>query len=141
MSSTHPSATLKWILLAVATLAVALLIFHAGLALGERRALERIRPVSDGAPGPMGGGMLPYGFLPDGHGTVGSIKSIALPILTVTQRDGEEELVTVTASTTIEDGARRLAPSAITVGQQVIVIGEPGSIEDAIQAELIKVFP
>jgi hypothetical protein len=86
-------------------------------------------------------GMLPHSFLPDGHGVVGSIQSISLPTLTVAERDGEQESITLNASTTVERGSQAVAPSSLAVGQQILIVGMPGSTEGSMQAQLIKVFP
>jgi hypothetical protein len=137
MQAPHISNGLKWALIVVAGLFVALLIFHAGVSLGERHALERSRPNGSSVFGPG----MPHSFMPEGHGAVGTIQAVSLPTLTLTERDGESETVVLTASTTVEEGPQMVAPASLTAGENIVVIGMPGANDDQIRAELVRVIP
>ena len=142
MNNPSLSQGLKWILLATAEIFIVLLVFHAGLSLGERRAIDRFGPPRPGQPGPGGFAVgVPHGFLPDGHGAVGIISKITLPTISMAGRDGDVEEVIITASTTIEQGPQILTPADLTLGENIIVIGAPEPAGAQIQAKLIRVLP
>lgn len=116
---------------------VGLLIFHAGYSYGERSAYGRMHGAGY-ATSPLGFGFLPHGFMPEGHGAVGTISSISLPTFTLQERDGDEEVVRVSSSTSIraDSGA-----NALQVGEAVVVIGEPNDGDEQMNAIIIHILP
>jgi len=121
-----------WVLLGAF---VALLIFIAGVSVGERHGEH-----PHGAPGAPfwpGGVALPEGFVTRGHGAVGTIASVTLPTLTLRERDGDTVVAHVASGTPIA-GAAALAP-----GQFVIIIGDPAQSgnEDFVDARFVRVLP
>lgn len=119
----------------VGAVIVVLLIFHTGVAVGERRAFERIHAGHLPAIGATLG--LPHSFIPEGHGVVGTISSILLPTLVVHMRDGEDETIRVGTSTLIRGMA---TSSDLKIGETIIVIGDPDETAEQIDAGLIRVI-
>lgn len=128
----------KWPLIGIAGLVIALLIFHAGVAVGEHRANSGFFIARGGAAFPF----LPHSYMEGGHGVVGTISKLALPTTTITTRDGASEQVAITKETQIRDGAETLSPANLAVGEEVIVVGEPqdGDEGTAVDALLVRVL-
>jgi hypothetical protein len=126
---------LKWILAGLGVLLLALLIFDAGIALGERRA----RPHPE-TPFSAYGMPLPHTFGEEGHGAVGTIASTSLPgSFTLTTRDDDTDTILIGPSTELEPQGTPTS-TLLVPGSHVIIIGEPESNE-SIQATLIRVLP
>ncbi len=140
----------KWFVWGAAALFIGALIFHAGVVVGSRNRLSL-----DRTPGIMMGGFqaripfagitgvaLPQGFIPGGHGALGTISTIALPHLTLTSRDGMTLYVEV-SSTTQVSGAPGTTLSTLKVGDTILVVGDPAEMseEGDIDARLIRVLP
>lgn len=134
----------KWVLWGAFTLVLAALIFHAGVVVGSHS-----RPMPGRGPGggfeaqmPFGGGAvsLPQGFIPGGHGALGTIAAIVLPTLTLTSRDGMTLRVEVSSTTVIAGGATG-GLSDLVVGDTVIVIGDPHDTDNNgdIDARLVRI--
>ena len=139
----------KWILWGLGALVLAALIFHAGVVVGSH----------DHGPGhnfdkgwfdaqiPFGAGTipLPQGFIPGGHGALGTISSVALPAITVTTRDGVMLTVNVDSDTQIVGATPEgtSSPSSLAVGETIVVLGDPDDINSngAIDARLIRILP
>jgi hypothetical protein len=109
-----------------AAIILGLLIFHAGLIVGFHDAQHRGK-----------------GFVPGGHGAVGIITAIALPSVTLQTRDGGTTTILVASSTPILRASDELSPSALAVGDAVIVIGDPNDTDDAgaVDARLVRIMP
>lgn len=121
------------------TLLLASLIFHAGVVVGERRAIEgpRFNPFRDGQvvhPPFMPGFrvMLPHGFLSDGHGAVGVVQDVTGDMISILDPDDQQRLIRVSSTTSI----RGDAPSP---GARVMVLGRPDE-DGSIQADIIRVI-
>jgi hypothetical protein len=86
---------------------------------------------------------MPHGFIPDGHGAVGTIQSISLPTLTIKTRDGSTEEVDLTASTTVESATSSMQAVGLSVGEQIVAVGNPSAATSSqrMTAELIRVLP
>ena len=113
-----------------------LLVFHAGVAYGERQVYHRMHQNSSHPPF----GFFSHSFIPETHGAVGTITEIALPMLMVKTRDGGIETIIV-SSTTLLRGTSG-APSDLEVGQNITVLGEPdGADIKSMQARFITVSP
>ncbi len=119
---------------------VALLIFHAGVSVGERRAFSHIHA---GYPFPpqRSEGFLPHGFMPEGHGAVGTITRIELPVLTLQTRDGRDTSVRVSSSTPVRSATEESSINNLKVGDNIIVVGSPDEkIPDNLDAKLIRIL-
>ena len=140
--NTHIAPHARWIALAVAAVLVALLIFHAGLVAGTHQAprprggMHGFRP-SFGTPASF---MLPDGYMPRGHGAVGTIATVTLPTLTITERSGDSETVLL-ATTTLIDSAQGTSSSMLIPGARVIIFGEPDETVERINAKVIHILP
>ena len=122
-----------------------LLIFDAGVAIGVRRA-HGTAHMHNGMPPPpftFAGFTipLPHGFLPGGHGVVGTIISIHLPTTTIATRDGEDEMVLIGPETNIISDTHPVGVGDLVVGQSVAIVGEPVErMEDQIEARFIHIL-
>lgn len=116
---------------------VTLLIFDAGVSYGERRALTR----AHGFGGPVVAHILPHGFIPDGHGAVGTVAAVTLPTFTIQTRDGEQETILIGSSTVISSPSPSPQPSDIHPGSGVLVIGDPSEQNETIDARFIRILP
>lgn len=140
---------IKWVLWGAVGLTGAALIFHAGVVAGSHNTLTLKR----GMPGiqsggfeahiPFGGAVtMPQGFMPGGHGALGTISAIALPTLTLISRDGTTLRVEVSSSTQIA-GAVGTTTGTLKVGDTIIVVGDPNDTDEKgeVDARLIRVLP
>jgi len=97
-----------------------LLVFHMGFVLGTQQ-----RPGMPGRMPPPGIGFgewkvsMPRGFIQQGHGAVGIIKTLQGSSIELETRDGEVKTVFITPQTRIE--------GQLHVGDQVVTLGEPGT--------------
>lgn len=123
----------KWIFVVLIALLLGLLIFDAGLTVGERRARPPQPPFNAyGVPLPH-----MYGA---GHGADGIITSVNLPqSFTLTTRDGDTDTVLIGTSTELEPAGTPTS-TLLVAGSHIIVIGEP-EVNESIQALLIRVLP
>ncbi len=125
---------LRIALLTLAAIIVALLIFHAGIAVGSRRAFRDRGGDFAGRP-PMG---LPHVFIANGHGAIGSVESISPTSFTLKTRAGETETVML-ATTTAVRAASGSATTTLAAGETVLVLGTPSS-QGAIKADVIRIL-
>jgi hypothetical protein len=139
-----------WILCGLVALILALLIFDAGVSVGARRAWGP-RGSKDFGPGmPIQLGLtslvipLPHGFIPGGHGAVGTIVGISLPHVSIKTRDGNKEQIVLENETIIRNGDSVIQAKDLQTGDNVIIIGEPNdaaTTSQEIEARLIRVLP
>ncbi len=120
---------------------VVILIFNLGMLFeAERHGFERVPPFNHG-PGsfatPFGMFPLPHEFIEDGHGAVGTLTNVALPLLTLQTRTGSSETILVSTSTIIHGEA---TSTTLSQGEAVIVLGEPDT-QGYIEAQLIRILP
>lgn len=132
------STTSTVVVIVLGEVLVGLLIFHAGVAYGERNAFDRMNGTQESPP-PFGFGFLPHGFIPEGHGAVGTITAVTLPTFTLEERDGDEEVVRVSSSTNIRADVG--TDTTLQIGDAVVVIGEPNSDSEQMNAQLIHIVP
>ncbi len=142
------SASFKGILIGLCIAIAALIIFQAGITVGERRStfarhfgdsFERNfrNPRDDG----FARRKLPGGSdMPGGHGAVGEIVSIALPQIIVAGQDKFEKTVVVGGSTEIREFRDTLKADELKVGNFIIVLGSPND-NGEIEAKLIRLLP
>lgn len=128
---------LRIALAALAAIVVALLIFHAGVAVGSRRVLRERGGPFFGRPS-LSMMALPHVFIPDGHGAIGSVASVSPASFTLKTRAGETETVLIATTTAIR-GANGSATTTLVVGETVLVLGQPAS-QGAIKADVIRIL-
>lgn len=116
-----------------------LLIFHAGIAYGERHVFSRMSVAQHG-PIPQFG-FLSHSFIPQGHGAVGVITAITLPTFSVQTRDGEVETVTVASSSMVRGFNPNMTITDLRVGQHVTILGEPENNTEQFNARFIHILP
>jgi hypothetical protein len=139
------SSTAKRLVAAVAVILVIVVVFSAGVAVGYHRGVylfqwnERyLRGFAD--PRSI---FAPFERMPDSansHGVVGKIVSVSLPSLMIQGKDSAEQVVAISATTTIRAFRDATSTSALKVGANVIVIGLPDK-NGTIDAEFIRVMP
>ncbi|MFA6554654.1 MAG: hypothetical protein WCS89_04090 [Candidatus Paceibacterota bacterium] len=74
------------------------------------------------------------------HGAVGEIVSMNLPLVMIKGPNRAEEVIIVGTSTTIRNFRQTVSASDLSIGSQVVVIGEPND-KGQIQAELVRIMP
>jgi hypothetical protein len=129
----------KWVLWGAFILIVALLIFHAGMVVGQHRPHAR---ANEGpAPGGMLGGFMPTeGYVESGHGAVGTIATVTLPTFILQSRDGLTQTI-YAGSTTVVTGGLVPNTSALVRNEAVIVIGDPNDTDDGyLDARIIHIL-
>ena len=136
---------LSKIILILSVVVVALAIFQSGMFIGYRQATFSNRwdsryerglndPKSPFAPFMMmEGGVNP-------HGAFGQIVSKNLPKLLVKGPRNAEEIVVLDNNTSIRKLRNIASTSDLTIGKEIIVIGEPND-EGEIRAKLIRIMP
>ena len=126
-------------ILVVGEVVVGLLIFHAGVAYGERHAFGRMH--GPGTP-PPGFGFFSHSFIPEDHGAVGRVTNVATSTLTLQTRDGETEIIAIDDDTVVQGPTPDATAADLALGQNIVVIGEPGeSAANRIVAKLIRILP
>jgi len=125
----------RYVIWGVVALVFALLIFHAGVAVGSRRALGAY----PSGPDYRGffGMTLPHGYIGGGHGAVGEIQSYNPPVLLIETRGEDTESVTVATTTQVEPAGA--TSTELVPGARVIIIGTP--TQSGLTAKLIRVLP
>lgn len=144
------SKSFQGILIGIGISIVGLLIFQAGVMVGQHKAqfgdrlgghFERnfVDMERGGFPSPQGFGFgepLP----PGGHGAVGEVISVTLPTFVIAGPDNLEKTVTVTDDTLIREFRDELSIDGIETGKFVVVLGEPND-DGVIEAKLIRFLP
>ncbi len=134
----HSSKAGVAVIVIIGEVVIGLLIFHAGVAFGERRIFHDMHDPSHG-PIPEFG-FFSHSFIPRGHGVVGTVTAVSLPTFTVATREGESETVTVGSSTVIR-GFPGVTENSLTVGQEVTVLGDPENSAEEFTARFINIAP
>lgn len=141
------SQQFKGIIIGLTLALVALIIFQAGIAVGEHRSnfahrfgdnFEKNFRGGDG--GMMGRGFGGGGPLPSGYGAVGEIINITLPYIVVAGPDNLEKTVVIGIDTHIREFQSELTSSDLVVGDHIIAFGEPND-EGQVEAKLIRLLP
>lgn len=76
----------------------------------------------------------------DAHGVVGKVVSIALPVITIEDRDNTEKAVIVNDQTVIRYLRNTITANDIAVGSYMVALGEPNA-QSQIAATLIRILP
>jgi hypothetical protein len=142
------SQSFKGILIGISVAIIALIIFQAGVAVGERKVSFAHRfgdNFERNFRDPRGGGLIHRGFpggpdMPGGHGAVGEIVSISLPLVVVAGPDNLEKTVLVTDTTKIRKFQDSIEAGELGVGDFIIVLGTPND-EGQVEAKLIRLAP
>ncbi len=132
----------KWVLWGAVAILAALLIFHAGVVVGQQQPLRGRMVLTNGktSQGMLGGIMPRQGFVENGHGAVGTIATVTLPTFTLESRDGLNQTIYAGTSTTVTGGQTNDA-SALQSGEVVIVIGDPDDTDDGyLDARIIHIL-
>ncbi len=129
---------LKLVIL-VGLLIIVILIFLAGEEVGYRRA-EFSSQFSDNYTKIFGGRPMGDGGVGNSHGASGTIVKISLPEVFIESPDGSEKVITINNTSIIKELRNTVASTTLKVGDEVIVLGEPGPQGD-VQAGLIRVIP
>jgi len=122
------------------------LIFHAGVVFGTHRnpfgGPSDRSDMSRGFRPPFfpGDFEMPHGFIPNSHGAVGAITEITLPTFRMETREGTSQTISIGTSTIIRNIDDSADTSALSIGNQIIVIGDTNS-EGHIGAKLIRILP
>lgn len=141
------SQTFRGIIIGLILAIIGLIIFQAGVAVGERKAtfsqrfgdnFERNFRGSDG--GRMFPGFPGEGPMPSGHGAVGEIISITLPSVIVAGPDNLEKTIVIGTDTRIREFQSELTSNDLKVGDHIVTLGEPNE-EGQIEAKLIRLLP
>ncbi len=144
------SKSFQGILIGIGISIVGLLIFQAGVMVGQHKVqfgdrlgshFERnfvdLERGGFGSPKGLGfGEQLP----PGGHGAVGEVISVTLPTFVIAGPDNLEKTVTVTDNTLIREFRDELSTDGIETGKFVVVLGEPND-DGVIKAKLIRFLP
>ncbi len=142
------SQSFKGILIGIFIVIIALIIFQSGVAVGERKASFAHRfgdNFERNFRDPRGGSFMQRGLsggvnMPSGHGAVGEIVSIALPLVVVAGPDNLEKTVVVTDTTEIREFRDTIQANELSVGDFIIVLGTPNE-EGQVDAKLIRLAP
>jgi len=141
------SQTFKGIIIGLGLAIIGLIIFQAGIAVGQHRSNFTNR-FGDNFERNFRGpekGMMPQGFpgedlLPSGYGAVGEIINIALPNIIVAGPDNLEKTIVIGTDTLIREFQTELTSSDLQIGDHIITLGEPND-EGQINAKLIRLLP
>ncbi|MFA6550003.1 MAG: hypothetical protein WCT36_01445 [Candidatus Gracilibacteria bacterium] len=131
---------------------IALLIFQAGMFMGFHRAGFSYKWGEDyyrnfGGPRErsqiergIGMGMMRGGDFLDSNGVAGKIIKIALPNITVLDKDNAEKIVVIKDDTAIRSMRSSVKAADLKVDDFIVVIGSPDD-SSQIEAKLIRVMP
>lgn len=142
--------TLKWVIVGLAIFAALVLVFGAGVFVGEMKARFSYRWAESyhkNFGGPQGGFMAglpvplpPSGDFIEGHGTFGEIIKINDTDFVIKGQGDVEKVVSIGGSTIISAGRKTIKKDDLKVGDRVVVIGSPDE-EGQIEAKLIRIMP
>lgn len=129
-------------LYALGALFLAILIFHAGVAVGSHRHVRGKSEMEHGwgFRGPGFDVKFPRGFIAGSHGAVGIIVSVGSSSITLRTRDGETQTVLLTNTTVTRSESGDASSTTLSVGQHIIILGSP-SDAGALTADLIRILP
>jgi hypothetical protein len=142
------SQSFKGIVIGIFIAIVALVIFQAGVVVGGHKASFANRfgeNFERNFRDPRGGGFMQKGIplgadMPGGHGAVGKIVNISLPLVVVAGPDNLEKTVVVSDTTEIREFRDTIASSKLTVGDFIVVLGTPND-KGQVDAKLIRLAP
>ncbi len=140
----------KWIIVGLAIFVVVVLIFGAGVFVGEMKARFSYRWAENyhkNFGGPQGGfmGGLPGNFPPpsdfiEGHGTFGEIIKINDSDFVIKGEDDVEKIVIIGNETIMNAGRKTIQKDDLKVGDHAVIIGSPNE-NGQIEAKLVRIMP
>lgn len=140
------SRTGRYVGIGLGALIVAALIFHMGYAAGLRGAygmhgMQRVDSDDNRPPflQPFGNPSMPRGFIPGGHGLIGTITAVNGSTVALQTRDGQLRTILLATSTVIKAPPGATSTTLISQGE-ILVVGEPNE-EGNIQAIIIQILP
>ena len=122
------------IIMIIGSIAIILLAFGAGVAVGYHHGLFALRFGQnyyrnfESAPPP-----------PMGHGTAGVVLDVTTSTIVAQGPDGNEESIAISTDTVIRDNSATIPLSVVVPGDRITVIGRPTG-EGQIEARFIRVF-
>lgn len=138
---------LKWVMICLGGFVVVVLIFGAGVKVGEIKAMYSYRWAENyhkNFAGPHGGFIrgdwrkAPRSEFMEAHGAFGEIIELKDNGFVVKGRGDVEKIILTIAETVIKNGMETVK-DGLKVGDQVVIIGAPNS-EGQIEAKLIRIF-
>lgn len=138
---------LKWIIIGLLIIMIALVIFGLGVFVGEKKAKFSYRWAEQyhkNFAGPSMGFFddwrrFPRGRFMEAHGNFGEIIEIKENELVIKKDDDLEKVILINNQTIIQKGKQELKKEDLKVGNWIVVIGSPNE-EGKIEAKLIRVF-
>ncbi len=82
-----------------------------------------------------GGGMMDFR---NAHGISGTVLSVSGNTVVVTDRDGKENTIAIDSRTVIKNGRDTVASTTLVTGEQVVIVGNPGST-GVVNADLVRI--
>jgi hypothetical protein len=133
------------IIIGVGVIIVLLCIFEAGIAVGYHEAVFSSHWGANyernfGDDSMMGSMGLPDGHDPDPHGAIGQILSMSSSTLVIENDQKQEQKILIDKDTTVRNLENTISASALTVGNFVVVVGDPND-QGTIDAKLIRIIP
>ena len=140
------SKTIRRIFISAVCAVVALLVFQLGMWVGYKKGTfacqftgpyERMFGLRD-----RDEGFIPGMFRQEigGHGSVGKIVSIQMPVMVIADANTVETTVHITNDTLIRKFRDEISSKDLAVGDTVVVLGTPDA-QGQIDAKLIRVMP
>ena len=125
----------------IAIMVIALLVFHAGVVFGMRHTAHSRHGMGHGFRSPffLGRFALPHDFISNTHGAVGTVSAVTLPTLTMETREGTSQTILISTSTIIRHWGEGTSTETISVGNQIVVLGEPNG-QGRINAKIIRIL-
>src|ERR1035437_8160575 len=139
-------ATTKNIIVAIAILVIAILIFQAGMFVGYRKAAysfhfdENYYHEFDSQTGGTMMNGFPQNSFIGASGAVGKIIKITPPTFVVAGSDNLEKVILIGDDTIIRQSRNTLSPNDLKVDDYVVVIGSPND-QGQIDAKLVRLLP
>jgi|SRR3989338_5265048 len=143
----HKSKTVRGIIIGLGVAILVLGIFKLGMVAGYHKARFSARfgdNFSRNFVDPRGEGFFkdfsdrkgPLG----GHGAVGEIVSIALPLIIVSGPDNIEKIIVVSVDTEVHEFRNEITADNLKVGNFIVVLGNPND-NGQVEAKLIRIVP
>ena len=142
------SQSFKGVLIGIFIAIISLVIFQAGVSVGERKAAFAYRfgdNFERNFKDPQGRVFMPKVFpdgsdMPSGHGAVGKIVSVNLPLVVVASPDNLEKTIVITDTTEIRKFRDTLSVDQLSVDDFIVVLGTPNN-QGQVDAKLIRLAP
>ncbi len=142
------SHSFRGILIGIGIVVAVLIIFQVGVSVGIRKATFGHRLGDNFERNFKDPRLGKFGFRNDsigmnmlsGHGAVGKIVSIELPLVVVAGPDALEKTIVITKDTEIRQFRNVITKEDLVVGSYVVVLGTPNDVGQ-IDAKLVRLVP